>query len=230
MSGLDDLRWERMASQHLPLVAALHEACFQGYYLTRFGSSFLQAMYGWYVSSPQAMAHVALEATGRVVGFVAGTTEASTYHRSLFRHSGGAILAALLRLLMSHPLRTLGLVWERRDMLPRALWALVARSPEAAPEAPAAADDESPAASLVSIGVSPSWRRLGIARRLSQTFLAEAGKRGCARVSLSVREDNVGARRFYQSLGWEETGRSPAAYHGSYSITYEKSTRGKDGR
>ncbi len=229
MSALDDLRWERMASRHLPLVAALHEACFQGYYLTRFGSSFLQAMYGWYVSSPQAMAHVALDATGQVVGFVAGTTEASTYHRSLFRHSGGALLAALLRLLLSHPLRALGLIWERKDMLRGALWALVSRGPEPAPEVTTVADDESPAASLVSIGVLPSYRRRGIARRLSETFLAEAGERGCATVSLSVREDNVGARRFYESLGWEETGRSPAAYHGSYSITYEKSTRGKDG-
>jgi ribosomal protein S18 acetylase RimI-like enzyme len=225
MSSLDDLQWERMASRHLPRVAALHEACFQGYYLTRFGSSFLQAMYGWYVSSPQAIAHVALDGTGQALGFVAGTTEASTYHRSLFRHSGGALLTALLRLLLSHPLRALGLVWERKDMLPRALWALFSRSPEAAP-----AENESPAASLVSIGVLPSHRRRGIARRLSQVFLVEAGERGCTLVSLSVREDNVAARRFYESLGWEKTGRSPTAYHGCYSITYEKSTRRKHGR
>jgi ribosomal protein S18 acetylase RimI-like enzyme len=225
MSGHDSVRIERMARHHLPVVAALHEACFHGYYLTRFGSSFLQAMYGWYVSSPQAIAHVALDGTGQVLGFVAGTTEASTYHRSLFRHSGGALLAALLRQLLSHPLRALGLVWERKDILPQALSALVSRSPEAA-----SAENESPPASLVSIGVLPSHRRRGVARRLSQVFLAEAAERGCARVSLSVREDNLGARRFYESLGWEETGRSLTAYHGSYSITYEKSTRKKDGR
>ena len=226
MPHLDDIQFERMASQHLTQVTALHEACFESYYLTRFGPSFLEAMYGWYVSSPEAMAHVALDPRGQVVGFVAGTTDASSYHRSLFRHRGGALLAALVRLLLIHPLLTLGLVWERKDMVPRALSALVSRNPEAWSEAPAAAQNESPAASLVSIGVFPSLRRMGIAQRLSEIFLAEAGERGCARVSLSVREDNVGARRFYESLNWKETGRSSAEYHGSHSITYEKNTRG----
>jgi ribosomal protein S18 acetylase RimI-like enzyme len=139
------------------------------------------------------------------------------------------LLAALLRLLVGHPLRTLGLVWERRDMLPRALPALVSTSPEASLEAPR--DDDQPhAASLVSIGVLPSQRRKGIARHLTEIFLTDARERGCASVSLSVREDNEGARRFYESLGWEQTSRSSTAYHGSHSITYEKSTRGKDGR
>ena len=226
MPHLDDIQFERMASQHLTQVTALHEACFGGYYLTRFGLSFLEAMYGWYVLSPEAIAHVALDPTGQVVGFVAGTTDASSYHRSLFGHSGGALLAALLRLLVSHPLRTLALVWERKDMVPRALSALLSTSPEASSESPTAAENESATASLVSIGVSPSLRRMGIARRLSEIFLAEAGEKGCASVSLSVRDDNVAARRFYESLDWKETGRSSAEYHGSHSITYEKNTRG----
>jgi ribosomal protein S18 acetylase RimI-like enzyme len=225
-----DLRFESLASQHLSQVATLHEACFEGQYLTRFGPHFLEAMYGWYVSTPEAIAHVALDPSGQVVGFVAGTTDASSYHRSLFRHSGGALLAALLRLLVGHPLRALGLVWERRDMLPRALSALVSTSPEASLESPRADHDEPHAASLVSIGVSPSQRRKGIARHLTEIFLTDARERGCASVSLSVREDNEGARRFYESLGWEQTSRSSTAYHGSHSITYEKSTRGKDGR
>ena len=66
---------------------------------------------------------------------------------------------------------------------------------------------------------------MGIARRLTELFLAEAGDRGCARVVLSVREDNPGARRFYESLDWAEISRSSETYHGSISITYEKSTR-----
>jgi ribosomal protein S18 acetylase RimI-like enzyme len=226
MPRLHDLRFERMAGQHLSQVAALHAACFEGYYLTRFGLSFLEAMYSWYVSSPQAIAHVALDPRGQVVGFVAGTTDASSYHRSLFRHRGGALLAALVRLLLTHPLRTLGLVWERKDMVPRALSALLSTSPEASSESPAAAENESPTASLVSIGVSPSQRRKGIARRLSEIFLAGARERGCGKVSLSVREDNVAARRFYESLDWKETSRSSGEYHGSHSITYEKNTRG----
>jgi hypothetical protein len=35
----------------------------------------------------------------------------------------------------------------------------------------------------------------------------------------------VAARDFYESLHWEESSRSSQPYHGSFSITYEKSTR-----
>jgi ribosomal protein S18 acetylase RimI-like enzyme len=222
MSGPGEFRWKRMAHQHLKQVASLHEACFEGYYLTRFGSGFLKAMYGWYVTSPEAIAHVALDSAGRMVGFVAGTSDDQGYHRSLFRHSGGPMLAALLKRLLSHPVVTLGLVWERRDMVSKALSTMVFRSRGTASE-----DTVMPSqtASLVSIGTDPSVRRMGIARRLTHLFLAEARDRGCTRVVLSVREDNLGARRFYESLDWEETSRSSQPYHGSISITYEKSTR-----
>jgi len=225
MTTPDDFRFQRMADPHLEQVAKLHEACFQGYYLTRFGPSFLEAMYGWYVASPEAIAHVALDPTGGVVGFAAGTSEASGYHRSLFRDRGGPMLAALLRRLLSHPVVTLGLVWERKDMVLQALSTMMLSRREATNESGSPVQDESQTASLVSIGTHPSFRRLGIAQRLTEFFLSDARDRGCTRVTLSVREDNVAARRFYESLHWEERSRSSQAYHGSFSITYEKSTR-----
>jgi ribosomal protein S18 acetylase RimI-like enzyme len=224
MSRLDEFSFQRMADVHLEQVAQLHEACFEGYYLTRFGQRFLEAMYGWYLVSPEAIAHVALDPAGAVVGFVAGTSEDSSYHSSLFRHQGGPMLAALLRRLLTHPVATLGLVWERKDMAVGALSTTLAGR-EDAKEPATRSQDESQTASLVSIGVHPSFRRLGVAQRLTELFLSDAHDRGCTKVTLSVREDNVAARRFYESLHWEERSRSSQAYHGSISITYEKSTR-----
>ncbi len=224
MSRLDEFRFQRMADVHLEQVAKLHEACFEGYYLTRFGPRFLEAMYGWYLVSPEAIAHVALDPAGAVVGFVAGTSEDSSYHTSLFRHQGGPMLAALVRRLFTHPVATLGLVWERKDMALGALWTTLAGR-EDAKEPATRSQDESQTASLVSIGVHPSFRRLGVAQRLTELFLSEARDCGRTQVTLSVREDNVAARRFYESLHWEERSRSSQAYHGSFSITYEKSTR-----
>jgi ribosomal protein S18 acetylase RimI-like enzyme len=222
MSSPGEFRFERMTPRHLKEVASLHEACFEGYYLTRFGPGFLKAMYGWYVTAPEAMAHVALDASDGVVGFVAGTSDDQGYHRSLFRRSGGAMLAALLGRLFSHPMVTLGLVWERKDIASKALPTMIFRSRGAASEDPIT---PSQTASLVSIVTHPSVRRMGIARRLTELFVAEARERGSTRVSLSVRKDNAGARSFYESLDWEETSRSSQPYHGSISITYEKSTR-----
>jgi ribosomal protein S18 acetylase RimI-like enzyme len=224
MSRLNEFSFQRMADSHLEQVAKLHEACFESYYLTRFGPWFLEAMYGWYVVSPEAIAHVALDPAGTVVGFVAGTSEDSSYHRSLFRLQGGPMLTALLRQLLTHPVGTLGLVWERKDMALGALSTMLAGREDA--NVPAThSQAESQTASLVSIGVHPSFRRLGVAQRLTELFLSDAHDRGRTKVTLSVREDNVAARRFYESLHWEEKSRSSQAYHGSFSITYEKSTR-----
>jgi ribosomal protein S18 acetylase RimI-like enzyme len=220
-----EVNYQRLTHEHLDQVAALHEICFPGFYLTRLGPRFLQAMYGWYVESPEAIAHVAVDDHGRVLGFVAGTTEASSYHNSLFRRRAGPLLAALLGQLISHPFQTLGLIWERKDMIPGALSASTSSGPQTATEVDITTEDESSSASLVSIGVEPSVRRTGIARRLTELFLIDAWGQGRTTASLSVREDNLGARRFYESLGWEEKSRSDQPYHGSISIIYEKGTR-----
>ena len=225
MSSPDPLRYESMAQQHLPEVAALHETCFEGYYLTRLGPRFLRAMYGWYVENPDAIAQVALDVSGRVAGFVAGTTRAETYHVSLFREQGGALLAALAWRAVTSPVETVRLVWQRKDLVRRAVPTVVRGSSQTT--APTGQSDDGPEpASLVSIGVDPSQRRSGIGRRLSELFLQEADRESCELVTLSVREDNMTARRFYESLDWKEISRSSTTYHGSHSITYEKSTRG----
>jgi ribosomal protein S18 acetylase RimI-like enzyme len=223
---MPELRYERLAKEHLEQVTVLHEACFEGYYLTRLGPSFLRAMYGWYVDSPQAIAHVAIDGQGRVVGFVAGTTNAEDYHRSLFRRRGGALLGALVGRLFTSPVETARLAWERKDLLPQALSSMLARGSSGPLED--APEPEEGAASLVSIGVEPSQRRSGIGRRLTELFVNEAGERGCEVVTLSVREDNPGARLFYESMGWTEVSTSADEYHGSRSITYQKKTGKED--
>jgi ribosomal protein S18 acetylase RimI-like enzyme len=224
---MSDLQYERLGTGHLEQVATLHVACFPGYYLTRLGPAFLRAMYGWYVDSPEAIAYVAVDAQGHMVGFVAGTTSAEQYHGSLFRRRGGALLATLAARLFGSPADTVRLAWERKDLLPQAVSSLLARgSREPVESAPGA---EKGTASLVSIGVEPSQRRSGLGRRLTDLFVREAGQRGCEVVTLSVREDNEGARLFYESIGWTRVGEPSDEYHGSRSITYQRRTSEEDG-
>jgi len=224
MAEGDGITYERLAPGHLGQVAALHEACFPDYYLTRFGTSFLEAMYGWYVKSPQGIAFVALDSKGGVVGFVAGTTRMETYYRSLFGHQLGPLLWALLGGLVRHPLLTWSQIWERKDLLRQACGVLMSTTPGAPGDSAPGPDPGSPAASLVSIAVAPSHRRAGIARRLTEIFLTDARQRGSELVTLSVREDNLGARGFYEGLNWTEVAVSSEEYHGSLSTTYQKAT------
>jgi ribosomal protein S18 acetylase RimI-like enzyme len=228
MDTAEAVRYQRMEPQHLKQVATLHEASFPGYYLTKLGPSFLSAMYGWYVEAPEAIAYVALDDHDRVVGFVAGTSSAESYHRSLFRRRAAALLLALAGRLVAHPLLTLSLIWERKDLLPQAVSSGLSRAASPAPDASSDASRELCEGSLVSIGVEPSRRRQGIASRLTELFLMEAALRGCPLVTLSVREDNLPARNFYESLHWSEVARSSDEYHGSISITYQKRTSEED--
>lgn len=67
-------------------------------------------------------------------------------------------------------------------------------------------------AELLRVTVSPEARRRGIARRLVETGLAEAGARGAGRCVLEVRPDNAPAVGLYRTLGFREAGRRPGYY------------------
>ena len=78
-----------------------------------------------------------------------------------------------------------------------------------------------PRASLLSIAVLPEAQGSGAAAALLAAFEAGAREQGCLEATLSVKDSNPRATRFYEKAGWEEVSRSPNAY-GSDSITYRK--------
>jgi len=68
-------------------------------------------------------------------------------------------------------------------------------------------------AEILSIAVSPDWRRSGLGTMLVEG-LARASKRGeAARIFLEVAEDNEAARSLYRKTGFAEVGRRKSYYH-----------------
>ena len=55
------------------------------------------------------------------------------------------------------------------------------------------------------VGVAPSHRRRGIARRLTEALFEHARALGCTEAWLGTEVDNVAARRLYESAGGTET-------------------------
>ena len=55
--------------------------------------------------------------------------------------------------------------------------------------------------------VCPAWQGRGVAQRLMRAVLAEAARRGFARMRLWTPRDAARARRFYEREGWTTTGR-----------------------
>ncbi len=65
---------------------------------------------------------------------------------------------------------------------------------------------------ILSLGVSPEWRRRGIGRVLMQAVVAETEQHGGASVVLEVADDNTAARQLYARLGFVAVGRRPRYY------------------
>ncbi len=57
------------------------------------------------------------------------------------------------------------------------------------------------------VAVRPAYRGHGVGGRLMAHVLAEARRLGASRATLEVRASNVGARRFYERLGFAVEGR-----------------------
>jgi ribosomal protein S18 acetylase RimI-like enzyme len=60
---------------------------------------------------------------------------------------------------------------------------------------------------IANVAVHPDYRRRGIARSLTATAIEQARKRGSPAAWLHVRDDNPGAVKLYQTLGFEEIAR-----------------------
>jgi ribosomal protein S18 acetylase RimI-like enzyme len=69
-------------------------------------------------------------------------------------------------------------------------------------------------AHLVLLAVVSAWRRHGIGSELLAWLEKMALLGGIQSVAAEVRAENIGARRFYASVGFEETRRLPGYYSG----------------
>ena len=78
-------------------------------------------------------------------------------------------------------------------------------------------------ARIYSLAVSPAARGMGIGRRLMVRAEREARARGCDRLRLEVRLDNVPAIRLYESLGFADAEVLPGYYEdGTHAVVFRK--------
>lgn len=61
--------------------------------------------------------------------------------------------------------------------------------------------------SIINIATHPDYRNKGIGRLLMQSIHDHADNKGCALITLEVRESNIPARSLYESFGYKESGR-----------------------
>jgi ribosomal-protein-alanine N-acetyltransferase len=74
---------------------------------------------------------------------------------------------------------------------------------------------------ILTIGVDPALRHRGIARALLEDLFARARRRRVLRLVLEVAEDNDGARRLYEAMGFRVAGRRPGYYRRSSGVNVD---------
>jgi glycosyltransferase involved in cell wall biosynthesis/ribosomal protein S18 acetylase RimI-like enzyme len=162
-------------------VAALHmEAIGQGF-LSSLGEEFLALVYRAIDEDPHSALFVE-EHAGRVTGFVAGTTNARSMYRRLFRRLP-AVLWSLRGSLVS-PRRLAGML------------SVVRYVRGSGPKLP-----DLPSAELLSIAVSPDQRGKGVSERLYRRLESHFAAQGVQRFKIIAGEALIPARRFYERVG-----------------------------
>jgi ribosomal-protein-alanine acetyltransferase len=75
---------------------------------------------------------------------------------------------------------------------------------------------------ILTIDVSPSHRRKGIAKQLLQKIEALLEEKGVKECRLEVREDNVSAINLYQKLGYKKVGKLEKYYQDAHGLYLRK--------
>lgn len=188
-----------------PAVARAHAAAFPDYFLTHLGDGFLQLFYAEFVDNPAHPGFVA-KVDGRVVGFVVGTLQPEALYKDFYRRN-------FVRLIGIVAERVATDAYVRHHISARMQHVLLAaRSYVLRNDAPAQASGEDHGgAHLLSIGLLPDARGLGIGEGLMSVFERRVQADGAHKVLLSVRADNPRAIAFYQKCGWRKERMSEAS-------------------
>lgn len=168
-----------------PALAALHVRAFPGFFLSELGERFLREFYGGFVDDPTAVAVVARDSSGRVLGAAVGSTEPAGFYRRLLRRRllplGVASAIAAVR---------------RPSAVVRLLRGVAYRGGVGEDVTP-------PGALLSSICTAPDTRGSGTGRVLLRDWESAARGAGAVQAHLSTDAvDNTSVHDFYDRAGW----------------------------
>ena len=191
-SVTDDTLIVEMAAQMVRKAARVHLDALAGSRTACMGEAYVRAFIDWFRQPALGrIALVAIDSHGDVVGYVIGAPLG--YPRALSRHlvwvAAGAVIVRPW-LFFKRQFRN-GVLDRVRLLLGRSL------PHRAKPGLPA------PTMSVVAIGVSPAARGKKIGCRLVQAFETKARELQMRSLGLSIRSDNVVARRLYERCGWQ---------------------------
>lgn len=167
-------------------IVSIHQKAFDGFFLTKLGSTFLTELYSAFAHRPGGVLRVLCSENGVVVGFAAGALEPSKFFSSLRRTRALAFFVGALPGLMRHPVLVL-----------KKLWYAVFYKGEVAPAL-------SEAALLSSIAVLPDLAGRSLGKKVLSDFESCIKDNGVSSLFLTTDKfGNEGVVSFYLNNGYE---------------------------
>ena len=181
---LDEVHLRGMNKEDLDYVVSIHLEAFCSFFLSFLGSRFLHVLYSFIQSDSKSISIVAERIhDNRIVGFVVGTLEPSSFYRRAIRSRVLTFALSAIPALLKDP-RILGRL-VRAFTKPKEMDAIQA-------------DCE-----LMSIAVLHDYTSKGIGRKLEAAFTNEARRHNAHSITLTTDKlNNDVVNRFYESCGY----------------------------
>jgi ribosomal protein S18 acetylase RimI-like enzyme len=179
----------------LPALVPTHMAAFAGTLGVELGERYVTEFLRWFITDSEAI-NLVCEKDGQIAGYVFGAP--TGYNTRMNRALMGTIALATI----THPQVLARSGFFRQ--IPERVMALLGKAKKLPAPATASASLPSDEHSyrLTGIGVSPQFRRQGIAQQLIAGYEQQVWAKGCDVIYLSVYADNAGARALYEGCGW----------------------------
>lgn len=201
----------RMANEYdVSQIVQIHQLSFRQYFLTQLGRRALKAYYQFFVDHIYGICFV-VEQGGRVIGFVSGWQQGSTYQLPLIQACKFDLSVAIIAMVLRRPITSWRLLWPH--ILPSVKLLIksfsqsqqVIREKEINSVIPNAQTMiwNTINASLLSIAVLPEFRGGEAANLLDDAFRSECKRRRLPEITLTVAKENLRAQAFYAKKGWK---------------------------
>jgi len=195
------VEFKDLQAAHAGQVAALHIQCISTGFISSMGIDFVTSLYDAIVKSKSSLGVVAVK-NGKVIGFVAFTTNLNKLYKSIIRRKGLKFALLLAGNVLS--LRRIKKIFETLSYPARIKKMNL------------------PSAELLSIAVAPEERRKGLAGQLIEKGLRLYRKTGVDKVKVLIGADNKAGNKLYLKSGFELIGQ--IVNHGVLSNIYVAKT------
>lgn len=166
-------------------IVRIHQASFEGFFLTTLGKSFLKQYYKSVLKSADGVL-IIVQVEGTIIGFCAGTLLSAGYNMRLIKCDLFGFFCQGIKLLFTHPLKLLHLFMN-----------MTKKNAEMG--------DKGEYAEILSIGVDPNFQGGGVGKRMLTVLEKEVIVRGGNKLSLTTDfADNEKVVGFYHALGYNE--------------------------